>query len=370
VLSESGNEVRESTSITFTERMIRILGLQVIGFDGAFNLVLVAIVLWMTQAVEVPFDPLFTSSTYTFAHVMTITFVPVALLGIAIVLYRNWRRKEKAPFTGLIRQSYLDPVNLVHFLRIIALLYLSTMSISNLKPLIWFYNPRLYDDFFRKLDYYLFFKHDIFKWLAQFRQPWLQSLMDFGYMSLFYMSFVTMSILFIQKRYQPLRALVLAMLLAKAVGNAIHFLIPTVGDCYWPGRLHLYDEIQTRFLTRQIQLNMYAILNDLKQHPQDFIPFPYIGIAAFPSLHAAQIVLYCHIAWRYAKWLLVAYIPLSILLMVSTMYFGWHYLSDLIAGTLLGLVMIPLCRNIIAANLKLVRRNIPNPLPEVSRDMI
>jgi len=63
------------------------------------------------------------------------------------------------------------------------------------------------------------------------------------------------------------------------------------------------------------------------------------NIAAFASLHVAVAVTACVVARRagfprIAQWSLRLFLLLTIL---ATVYFGWHYVSDVIGGLLLGI---------------------------------
>jgi membrane-associated phospholipid phosphatase len=59
--------------------------------------------------------------------------------------------------------------------------------------------------------------------------------------------------------------------------------------------------------------------------------------AAFPSLHAAYVVLFCYFMMRYRNTLGWITIPLTFGVLFSTLYLGQHYLIDLIAGASLAL---------------------------------
>jgi membrane-associated phospholipid phosphatase len=59
--------------------------------------------------------------------------------------------------------------------------------------------------------------------------------------------------------------------------------------------------------------------------------------AAFPSLHAAYVVLFCYFMMRYRNLLGWVTIPLTFGVLFSTLYLGQHYVIDLIAGSALAL---------------------------------
>jgi membrane-associated phospholipid phosphatase len=63
--------------------------------------------------------------------------------------------------------------------------------------------------------------------------------------------------------------------------------------------------------------------------------------AAFPSSHVAMSLIALILNWRYNRRLAVGLVPPTLLLMASTVYIYAHYLVDVLAGLLAGLV---LCR--------------------------
>ncbi len=73
--------------------------------------------------------------------------------------------------------------------------------------------------------------------------------------------------------------------------------------------------------------------------------------AAFPSLHAAYITLFCVYMVKFKRKLLAIVIPLEFCVLFATLYLGQHYLIDLIAGVSLALVSVYLA-DVIAKKFK------------------
>ena len=57
---------------------------------------------------------------------------------------------------------------------------------------------------------------------------------------------------------------------------------------------------------------------------------------AFPSGHAAVSIAICIFMWRYARIWAVPIIFVTLLLLLATVYSGYHYVVDIIAGFLYG----------------------------------
>lgn len=64
--------------------------------------------------------------------------------------------------------------------------------------------------------------------------------------------------------------------------------------------------------------------------------------AAFPSLHAAYVTLFCAFMVKFRRKLVVVMIPLEFGVLFATLYLGQHYLIDLIAGVSLALASVVL----------------------------
>ncbi len=58
---------------------------------------------------------------------------------------------------------------------------------------------------------------------------------------------------------------------------------------------------------------------------------------SFPSGHTMHAVMFCVLATAHSPWLLPLLVPLSLLIAVSRVALGLHYLSDVLAGAVIGL---------------------------------
>ncbi|MGC1583925.1 MAG: phosphatase PAP2 family protein, partial [Candidatus Acidiferrales bacterium] len=79
--------------------------------------------------------------------------------------------------------------------------------------------------------------------------------------------------------------------------------------------------------------------------------------AAFPSAHVAGSMVAILASWRYRRWLFWLCVPFFVCMMVATVYGGYHYVADVLAGMLTGAIGF-------AAGSWLINR--PGALPQAS----
>lgn len=315
---------------------------RLVGVDGLVVLGSLLAAWGVARLTGVPFSPMFGKTYLVFEGVFIKTLlIPgyVVLMVHMLSISRHYPKGHNYTLRDLgvhLGRSFVAPSNLFPFLRAVLLLMLFTMAVTNAKALIPLVNPRLHDEALLKLDLALCGGFDLLAWCSTIRTPLLDQVMSFSYHFLFVAFFLSMSLLFMQRK-KELRLLVLAFMLAKVAGNVTHFALPSLGDAYVPHRTHLYENISDNVQTRKIQKALWEERTRLLKNPESYRPaFPFLGIAAFPSLHCGQLTVLLLVAWRCHRWLLLGYAPLGLLLFASTIYFGWHYISDCVAGVALG----------------------------------
>jgi len=128
-----------------------------------------------------------------------------------------------------------------------------------------------------------------------------------------------------------------AQCLAWTLGTVSYYLLPTVGPAFW--YFWLYSDLP-RTSVAEMQQSLYYSRGDVRWHPltTDSIQ----SVAGFASLHVGIILTLALIthytvrhAWiRRAMWI---YFGLTV---VSTLYFGWHYIADDVAGALIAVISV------------------------------
>jgi len=118
-----------------------------------------------------------------------------------------------------------------------------------------------------------------------------------------------------------------------ALGAVSYYLVPTVGPIYHqPG---VFQDLSDTAVGR-LQTSMWQERVDVVADPSSTAAVQ--TIAAFASLHVGILVTACLVAhWAglsaRVRWLLWGFLALTVL---STVYLGWHYLTDAVGGFALG----------------------------------
>lgn len=151
-------------------------------------------------------------------------------------------------------------------------------------------------------------------YLQGFARPWLTDIMQLSYCSFFLIIFSGYLILYLKgnrRHFQNYEMVVLTGL----YGTYIWFM--------------LLPAHSPRFITcPELMLQGGWITDTINRFLADNA---YAG-GAFPSGHGAVSVSICVFIWRYARRWAPLFILMTALLLVSTVYGGYHYVIDLLAG--------------------------------------
>ncbi|MGH3371472.1 MAG: phosphatase PAP2 family protein [Nocardioidaceae bacterium] len=130
---------------------------------------------------------------------------------------------------------------------------------------------------------------------------------------------------------------VTAQCLAWALGTASYYAIPSLGPAFY--YVWLYSGLEHTGVT-QLQDSLFYGRSEVR-----FDPFNSDGVqsvAGFASLHVAITLvaaLVAHYTVRHAwiRWGMWVFFALTV---VATIYFGWHYIADDVAGALIAVVAV------------------------------
>ncbi|MGM0536168.1 MAG: phosphatase PAP2 family protein [Pseudomonadota bacterium] len=97
--------------------------------------------------------------------------------------------------------------------------------------------------------------------------------------------------------------------------------------------------------TALVAIGVYRLLKTRLCRERPFITFngiircsePARDRYSFPSGHTMHAVMFCVLSAAHCPWLLPGLIPVALLIAMSRVGLGLHYISDVVAGALLGL---------------------------------
>jgi hypothetical protein len=217
-----------------------------------------------------------------------------------------------------------------------------------LKSIIPVVNPRLYDEQFNTMDYFLFLKHYptelAIEWIPV---SWI-GFLSFGYTFYFLLKMFAFSAIYcaVSDR-QVFHRMVFAFSLTLILGMALYFLFPAQGPIYYyPEQFKVIQVPMSETNIYKLQRNLWTVYEQVKQHtPMEFYELTkesgiQNGVAAFPSLHIAISCVLLYFLYRYHRvtfW--ICFFPFW-LMVLATIYFGWHYVVDNIAGFALACLVL------------------------------
>lgn len=268
--------------------------------------------------------------------------LPAILLAafiVDVVPRAIWRRRQSG---GTIRGQLRSVIaerwtwSQVKFTLIgLAAWYAIYVAFRNLKSSVPFVNLRLWDTELAQLDRWLFLGHD--------PAVLLHNALGTGFAA-YFLSFIyilwiglvpfTLAIALVWTRNSLIAAwYVTAIAVDWVIGAAIYFLVPSLGPVY--SRPAVFDELPHTWNT--------DVVNQLMEERHEVLTRPFATdavqtIAAFASLHVGIMVTMIVIAElarfpMIVRWTLRIF---GVLTLLATVYLGWHFFVDTIAGAALG----------------------------------
>lgn len=215
--------------------------------------------------------------------------------------------------------------------------YATYASVRNLKGFVPFANQELYDNDLSRIDVAMFGGHSP----AVLLHDLLGAGVAAHVLSFFYIVWIvalpaSLAVALVWVRRDRVSSWwVTAVSVDWAIGVALNFALPTLGPVF--DRPSDFDGLASTS-TSALQQSMWTERLQVLADPAHTNTVQ--NIAAFASLHVAIATTACLVAHRAGLhrtlvWALRAFLGIT---MVATVYFGWHYVSDVIAGLLLGFV--------------------------------
>jgi hypothetical protein len=217
--------------------------------------------------------------------------------------------------------------------------YICYATFRNLKGYVPFVNGHIWDGTLERIDKALWLGHE----------PWTVLHTAFGdniaahFFSFIYVAWIvlipmTLAIALVWTR-DPARGswYVTAIAVDWVLGVAAYYALPTLGPIYtstvdFAGISHTY----TSTLEADLLRDRIAVLAD--PHATHAVQ----TIAAFPSLHVGMMVSVCAFVTLagMARWIRVSAWVFLVITVIGTLYLGWHFFVDALAGGALGVAAV------------------------------
>jgi membrane-associated phospholipid phosphatase len=148
------------------------------------------------------------------------------------------------------------------------------------------------------------------------------------------------TLLFLYKNIVHIQRFLLAFIFTGVITVILSALFPAVaGYVYYD-----LDVSQFKYLHPIAARIHEAPLMAMRHHTTNVLSFPMQGLVTFPSFHAALAIVLIYAAWP-IRWLRLIAVALNILVLFSTPVDGGHWLTDVLGGVVIALIVIAVIRN-------------------------
>jgi membrane-associated phospholipid phosphatase len=258
--------------------------------------------------------------------------LPITLLLLRLSHLRAYKKSGSVPTIKetvcIFRHNYLRPKLLVGDFRALLLCVALFILFIELKHLTPFLRSSILDTIFIRQEHKMFGGALLSELVLDFFGTRPALLFSEGYF-LFYPYVAALIYLFVLQRNERLREeFLLGFSLCWIIGVALIFLIPTVGPVY----------VTDTFLHRLPRSGVYDMQLKLLAMRESVLA----GrggvhlISGFPSLHVVVTAYGTWMLWRIGMVPMLLSAGVMCVTLITTLYFGWHYMMDDVGGLALG----------------------------------
>jgi hypothetical protein len=213
--------------------------------------------------------------------------------------------------------------------------YLTYAAFRNLKSFVPFVNRSLWDDSLETFDRFLWLGNDPAAVLhGVFGTGWAAHFFSFVYVAWIVFVPVSLVVALVWSRDRTGGAwYVTAVAVDWVLGAATYFLVPSLGPVYsQPQDFTALPHTYVSTLQESMIQDRFLVLHD------PFATHAVQTIAAFASLHVGIMVTVCLMVRLVGmhRWIQLSMWVFLVLTVISTVYLGWHYFADALAGAVLG----------------------------------
>ena len=172
-----------------------------------------------------------------------------------------------------------------------------------------------------------------------YAHPSLQQLFSYAYAGLVIEMFFLPLVLAFCRDRQGVNLYFVTSLLAYYIGTTVYYFFPTAGPTV------VFHSVHFTALQHDTSLKFFQIHHFLKPTTE------LGGMIAFPSFHVTWAVLltYC---CRYKKWLFWPLVLVNTLIILSTLFLAWHYLTDVVGAFVQCAIVIVIAEYVLNKGLR------------------
>lgn len=252
-------------------------------------------------------------------------------VAVAIIASAMWYQQTRARVALIFRSFYILPVA-----------YMLYSQVSNYIMLV---NPGNYDPMLAAWDRALFGVNPT-EWIYRFANPVATEYFQIWY-NFFQLMLVPPAIeFFTRRRMRTFRIYAMTLVFGFYVSYLLYFVMPAIGPRF---EVHDFTSIDRELPGLVLTEPFRDLINAGNNITPDMTdPYLVVNRDCMPSGHTMMSILGMLMAWRYRsrwRWLLTVG---GTSVVISTVYLRYHYVVDVIAGTILALIVFALHEAIVA----------------------
>ena len=291
--------------------------------------------LWSTEYLSLGMIALYTLLDIVFIRQVEGSFGILQMnlsVALAIIASAMWYQQTRVRIALIFRSFYILPV--------------AYMLYSQVSNYIVHVNPNNYDAVLAAWDRAIFGVNPT-EWIHRFSHPVLTEYFQIWY-NFFQLMLVPPAIeFFTRRRMRSFRVYAMTLVFGFYVSYILYFVMPAIGPRFEVHDFYAIDrELPGLFFTEPFR----DLINAGNNIPADGMddPYEYVNRDCMPSGHTMMSILGMLMAWRYRsrwRWLLTIG---GISVVISTVYLRYHYVVDVMAGTVLAFIVFYAHQGIVA----------------------
>ncbi|MDR1984423.1 MAG: phosphatase PAP2 family protein [Prevotellaceae bacterium] len=171
------------------------------------------------------------------------------------------------------------------------------------------------DRYFVAADQYLFGCQPSLEFSKHYPQIWINELMNFGYISYYFIIALTVFIAFAKSK-KCMEYTVFIILSSFFIYYITFIILPVIGPQFY------FSPPDNTILNEGFFRNTLVELQEIGEKPT----------GAFPSSHVGICLICMYLIFRYSRKIFFILIPVAFILICSTVYLKAHYLIDVVGG--------------------------------------